>query len=580
MSQEKLSLGIDLGTTNSECFVSVNHGPKEKIMFKEGDRFNPCMLASVVRYDGKRFIVGNILKEDEYQFEQSWKFLKVKMKDNLSYSVDGLRDDSPFPKSITPVLFSTQILRTIVSNVLNRYPTAEIENVVITVPAYFKDFERRNVIKAAHDAGLNPTGEITLINEPTSAALAFGEELEEGQKVVAYDLGGGTFDVTLLDYDTFNGYRFYQAVATSGEEIGGKNFDEKIVDIIYNQYINGEGAMYRDNKQFKDAFYNSFMLEAEGIKITLNNKPEVTRAKLVNFNGGRLPVKYSIRGEDFYRAIDPLIDRTIETTREVIKNNRIGCLILVGGSTKMPYLQERVKAAFSNLQVKQKEPELIVAQGALVHALTLGQSGDTSLMLNEITSNAIGISVIGDFVSPLVKKNTPIPFTTTERFYGVVKNQKEVKSAVVVGNDLYLESPNNQIVGEIEIDDLVQTGERPIFEHTITVNKDSTIDIGVKQVAKGGKELIQKFNTSIELLQAREKNYDELVGYSNNFYEGKSEREIIDHANSVVKEMEKNKRYPSVVDDLRDAIKYKLINKIKILAYRLQLVIDANKENR
>lgn len=581
MAKEKLSLGIDLGTTNSECFVSVNHGPKEKIMFKEGDRFNPCMLASVVRYDGKRFIVGNSLKEDEYQFEQAWKFLKVKMKDNLSYSVDGLRCDSPFPKSITPVAFSTQILKTILSNVLNRYPSAEIENVVITVPAYFKDFERRNVIKAANDAGINPTGEFTLINEPTSAALAFGEELEEGQKVVAYDLGGGTFDVTLLDYDTFNGYRFYQAVSTSGEEIGGKNFDEKIVDIIYERYINNEGASYRGNEQFKDAFYNSFMLEAEGIKITLNNKPEVTRVKLVNYNGGRLPIKYTISGEEFYKAIDPLIDKTIETTRQVIKDNNIGCLILVGGSTKMPYLQERIKAAFSNLEVKQKEPELIVAQGALVHALTLGQSGDTSLMLNEITSNAIGISVVGDFVSPLVKKNTPIPFSTTQRYIGVVRNQKSLRSSIVVGNDLFLESPNNQIIGEIAIDDLVQTGERPIFEHSITVNKDSTIDIGVRQVAEGGKELLQKLNTSTELLQARENHFDELKQYSDNFYEDKNEHEIFEHANSVVEYFEKNdKRYPSVVAELKDVIKYKQIDKIKILAYRLQAVIDADREDR
>ena len=579
MAKEKLSIGIDLGTTNSECFVSANHGPKEKINFKQGDRFNRCMLASIVRYDGKQFIVGNALKEDEYQFEQSWKFLKVKMKDNLSYSPDGLRCDEPFPKSITPVAFSTQILKTIADNVFDRYPGAEIENIVITVPAYFKDFERRNVIKAANDAGLKPTGEITLINEPTSAALAFGEELEEGQKVIAYDLGGGTFDVTLLDYDTFNGYRFYQAVSTSGEEIGGKNFDEEIVNIIYKDFISGNGS-YEGNQAFKDAFRNAFMLEAERIKILLNNKSEVSGIKLINYNGNRLPVKYLIKGDDFYKAIDPFVDRTIELTKEVMKDNKVGCLILVGGSTKMPYIQERIKEAFSNLPVKQKEPELIVAQGAVVHALTLGKDGDTTLMLNEITSNAIGTDIIGNFVAILVNKNTPIPFSTTKRFYGVVKNQKSIRSAIVVGNDLYLESPENQIIGELTIENLVQTGKKPVFDFDVKVNKDSTVDITIREIAEQGKSTFNRFDTSKALSEAREQRYNDLIKYSDNFYEDKGDAEILEHANQVLSYVEENyPRYKRVAEDLRKAIDSHDMKKVKMLSYRLQIVIDTDKEN-
>lgn len=491
MDKMKLNVGIDLGTTNSECYVSCNGGRLEPVCFSNGDKKKPAMLASIVSYQNGEFVVGNELKEDAYKFLKSWKYLKVKMKDEENYTYEGKPSDEPFPLTISPVDFSAEILKAIKQGIAKRFGNYEIETLVITVPAYFRDFERRSVLRAVKKAGLYAIKKIALINEPTAAALAYGERLQNDQKIIAFDLGGGTFDVTLLEYQLVDNYRFYQAISTNGSEIGGKNFDEKLLNLLYENFINQDGGDYKNDKEFKEAFFLTFLPEMENLKQSLNFLSDVSVDNYVKIRNEEMYVTSTVSAKSFNEMISPYIQTCIQMTKNVIGTNKVNKLILVGGSTRMPYIQQELRKAFPDLELVGEDPDLIVAKGAAMHAKEKDSENEKKLFLNEIVSNAVGVSLIGDFVGNVVKAGTPIPYKTTERFCGVVRNQTNIEMLVLNGNSPVVQG--NEILGTIQLNNLRTNGEVPEFDVTIAIGEDSIVDVNVKQVDAIGKETSAKF---------------------------------------------------------------------------------------
>jgi len=439
---DKKVYGIDLGTTNSAIAVFVQ-GEAQIIKNIDGQEITP----SVVLFEGvsssgnDETIVGLTAKmAAATNPDNVVQFVKRRMgKSGQVYNFTA-----PSGKEYTPEMISAFILRKLCQDAEEYEGAGSVKNVVITVPAYFDDARRTATKQAGAMAGLNV---LTVVNEPTAAAIAYGVDTSKQGKVLVYDLGGGTFDVTVMD---INNGRF-DVVATGGDhELGGLNFDQRLIKLI-TESLAGQGITVDDED---DAALNEIREMAEVVKKQLSRVE--TARPAITINGKR--VKIEITRDAFEKASEDLVARTQLLLEEVLKEKRLSWrdideLLLIGGSTRMPMIKKMLERISGKEVTYKVDPDTAVARGAAIFASTFKPTNPSvaidadkvaqNIVVSDVTSQSLGVISVDDtgrkINSIIIPHNTKIPTRRSEIFYTVQEMQTQVMVEVTEGDETEVE---------------------------------------------------------------------------------------------------------------------------------------------
>ena len=472
MASEKI-LGIDLGTTNS-AFAVMEGGDPEIITNEEGDR----TTASVVAYDDGELLVGKPAKNQAVQNpEQTVASIKRHMGEE-GYTVD-LGDDE-----YTPEELSARILQKIKRDA-EEYLGHDVEKAVITVPAYFNDRQRQATKDAGEIAGFEVE---RIVNEPTAASMAYGLDEDRDQTVLVYDLGGGTFDVSILDL----GGGVYEVVATNGDnDLGGDDWDHAIIDHLAENFENEHGIDLRDDRQALQRLTEA----AEEAKIELSSRKETT----VNLpfvtatDSGPVHLEQDITRATFESITGDLIERTVGPTEQALEDadlskSDIDEVILVGGSTRMPQVQEKVEDLVGQAPKKNVNPDEAVALGAAVQGGVLSGEVD-DIVLVDVTPLSLGIEVKGGLFERLIEKNTAIPTTASKVFTTAADNQTSVQIRVFQGEREI--ANENELLGDFHLTGIPPApAGTPQIEVTFEIDADGIVNVEAEDQSSGNAESI------------------------------------------------------------------------------------------
>ncbi len=472
MASEKI-LGIDLGTTNS-AFAVMEGGDPEIITNEEGDRTTP----SVVAYDDGELLVGKPAKNQAVQNpEQTVASIKRHMGEE-DYTVE-LGDDEYTPEEI-----SARILQKIKRDA-EEYLGHDLEKAVITVPAYFNDRQRQATKDAGEIAGFEVE---RIVNEPTAASMAYGLDEDQDQTVLVYDLGGGTFDVSILDL----GGGVYEVVATNGDnDLGGDDWDHAIIDHLADTFEDEHGIDLRDDRQALQRLTEA----AEEAKIELSSRKETT----VNLpfvtatDSGPVHLEQDITRATFESITEDLIERTVGPTEQALEDaglseDDIDEVILVGGSTRMPQVQEKVEELVGQEPKKNVNPDEVVALGAAVQGGVLSGEVD-DIVLVDVTPLSLGIEVKGGLFERLIEKNTAIPTTASKVFTTAADNQTSVQIRVFQGEREIADE--NELLGDFHLTGIPPApAGTPQIEVTFEIDADGIVNVEAEDQGSGNAESI------------------------------------------------------------------------------------------
>lgn len=481
-------IGIDLGTTNS-CVAVMEGSEPVVIANSEGNRTTPSIVAFIDNAQGERK-VGDAAKRQAVVNPQNTifsikRFMGKKFQDakrtsaEVPYKIEQGTNDTVRvrvgDRLYTPQEISAMILQKMKTSAED-YLGTTVKEAVITVPAYFNDAERQATKEAGTIAGLDVK---RIINEPTAAALAYGlDKKEKDMKIAVFDLGGGTFDISILEL----GGSVFEVKSTNGDvHLGGDNFDQKIIDWLADGFLKDEGVDLR-----KDATALQRLREsAEKAKIELSNSTttEISLPYITATTSGPKHLTKTLTRAKFEELSDDLIKRTLEPCRQALKDanlsvSNIDEVILVGGSTRIPRIQEEVEKFFGKKPSKGVNPDEVVAIGAAIQGGVLtGEVKDVLLL--DVTPLSLGIETMGGVMTKLIESNTTIPTKKSEVFSTASDNQSSVEIHVLQGERPM--AKDNRTIGRFHLSDIPPAPRGvPQVEVTFDIDANGILNVSAK----------------------------------------------------------------------------------------------------
>ena len=553
-------IGIDLGTTNS-CVAVIEGGEPVVIPNAEGARTTPSVVA--FGKTGER-LVGQVAKRQAITNpDRTVSSIKRQMGSDYKVKIDD--------KKYTPQEISAMILQKLKTDA-ESYLGEKVTEAVITVPAYFTDSQRLATKDAGKIAGLEVK---RIINEPTAAALAYGIDKENDQKVMVYDLGGGTFDVSIIEM----GDGVQEVLATAGNNrLGGDDFDQRVIDWIADEFKKSEGVDLRGDKMAMQRLKEA----AEKAKIELSN---VTTSTInlpfigMNSDGTPLNLEMTLTRAKFNELTADLVEATMGPVRQAIsdsglKTSDLHKILMVGGSSRIPAVQEAVKKYTGVEPFKGINPDECVAIGAAIQGGVL--AGDVKgLLLLDVTPLSLGIETMGGINTKIIDRNTTIPVKKSQIFSTAVDNQPSVEVHVLQGERDF--AKDNKTLGVFHLDGIMPARRGvPQIEVTFDIDANGIVHVSAKDLGTGKEQSISITSSSNMSKEDIQKAVDEAEKFAEEDKKRREEVDIRNGADQMVYQCEKlvsedgdkfseddKKDINDKVDALKEALKGEDINLIK-----------------
>ena len=553
-------IGIDLGTTNS-CVAVIEGGEPVVIPNAEGARTTPSVVA--FGKTGER-LVGQVAKRQAITNpDRTVSSIKRQMGSDYKVKIDD--------KKYTPQEISAMILQKLKTDA-ESYLGEKVTEAVITVPAYFTDSQRQATKDAGKIAGLEVK---RIINEPTAAALAYGIDKENDQKVMVYDLGGGTFDVSIIEM----GDGVQEVLATAGNNrLGGDDFDQRVIDWIADEFKKSEGVDLRGDKMAMQRLKEA----AEKAKIELSN---VTTSTInlpfigMNSDGTPLNLEMTLTRAKFNELTADLVEATMGPVRQAIsdsglKTSDLHKILMVGGSSRIPAVQEAVKKYTGVEPFKGINPDECVAIGAAIQGGVL--AGDVKgLLLLDVTLLSLGIETMGGINTKIIDRNTTIPVKKSQIFSTAVDNQPSVEVHVLQGERDF--AKDNKTLGVFHLDGIMPARRGvPQIEVTFDIDANGIVHVSAKDLGTGKEQSISITSSSNMSKEDIQKAVDEAEKFAEEDKKRREEVDIRNGADQMVYQCEKlvsedgdkfseddKKDINDKVDALKEALKGEDINLIK-----------------